>query len=88
MQRMKHMQIWKESSTKAAYNIFLPKSKTFNDKAKVTCAALKKMILRRFPQKILNEMHTVDLTAKTDQEITTIFINAGRTTEKWEAFQK
>jgi len=88
MQKMKHMQIWKKSCTKAAYKICLPKSKTFNDKAKVTCAAVKKMILQRFPQKILNEMHTVDLTAKTDQEITTIFTNAWRTTEKWEAFQK
>jgi len=64
------------------------KMQTFNDKAKVTGAALKKMILERLPQKILEQMHTVDLTGKTDQEIISIITNAGRTAEKWEAARK
>jgi hypothetical protein len=33
---------------------------TSNDKAIVTGAALKKMILERLPQKILEQMHTMD----------------------------
>jgi hypothetical protein len=61
---------------------------TFKDKAMVTGAALKKMILQRLPQKILEQMHTVDLTGKTDQEIIMIITNAGRTAEKWEAARK
>jgi hypothetical protein len=60
------------------------KIQTFNDKAMVTGAALKKMILQRLPQKILEQMHTVDLTGKTDQEIITIITNVGRTAEKWQ----
>jgi len=61
---------------------------TFNHKAMVTGAALKKMILERLPQKILGQMHTMDLTGKTDQEIITIITKAGRTTELWEAARK
>jgi hypothetical protein len=57
------------------------KIQTFNDKAMVTGAALNKMILERLPQKIIEQMHTVDLMGKTDQEIITIFTNAGRTAE-------
>jgi hypothetical protein len=64
------------------------KIQTFPDKAMVTGAALKKMILERLPQKILEQMHTVDLTGKCDQEIITIITNAGRTAEKWEAARK
>jgi len=64
------------------------KIQTFNDKAKVTGAALKKIILQRLPQKILDQMHTVDLTGKTDQEIISIITNAGRSAEKWEAVRK
>jgi hypothetical protein len=56
---------------------------TSNDKAVVTGAALKKMILGRLPQNILEQIDVVDLTGKTDQEITTISNNAGRTAEKW-----
>jgi len=59
------------------------KSQTFNDKATVTGTALKKLILERLPQKILEQMHVVDLTGKTDQGIITIITNAGRTAEKW-----
>jgi hypothetical protein len=40
------------------------KIQTFNDTAMVTGAALKKIILERLPQKILELMHTVDLTGK------------------------
>jgi len=58
---------------------------TLNDKAAVTGAAFKKLILERLPHKILEQMHTVDLTRRTDQEIMTIITNAGRTAEKWEA---
>jgi len=58
---------------------------TPNDKAMVYGAALKKLILERLPQKILEQMHVVDLTGKTDNEVITIITNAGRTAEKWEA---
>jgi hypothetical protein len=51
----------------------------------VTGAALKKIILERLPQMIIEQMHTVDLTWETDQEIMTIITNAGRTAEKLEA---
>jgi len=61
------------------------KTQTHNDKALVTGAALKKLILERLPAKILEQMHTVDLTGKTDQEMMSIVTNAGRTAEKWEA---
>jgi len=61
------------------------KIQTHNDKALVTGAALKKLILERLPAKILEQMHTVDLTGKTDQEIMSIVTNAGQTAEKWEA---
>jgi len=61
---------------------------TFNDKAMVTSAALKKWILERLPQKILEQMHVVDLTGKTDQEIISIITSAGQTAEKWDAAGK
>jgi hypothetical protein len=61
---------------------------TFNNKAMVSRAALKKLILERRPQKIIEQMHTVDLTGKTDQEILTIISNAAQTAEKWEAARK
>jgi len=64
------------------------KIQTFNDKARVTGAALKKLILESLPQRVLEEIHTVDLTGKTDQEITSTLINAGLTAEKWEAARK
>jgi len=57
---------------------------TFNDRAQLTGAALKKLILERLPLKILEQMHTVDLTGKTDQEMIDIITNAGKTAEKWE----
>jgi len=64
------------------------KIQTFNDKAMVSGAALKKMILERLPQKILDQMHVVDLMGQTDNEIISIITNAGRTEEKWEAARK
>ena len=60
----------------------------FNDRALVTGAALKKLILDRLPHKILEQMHTVDLTGKTDEELITIITNAGRTAEKWDEARK
>jgi len=68
-------------------NIFT-RIQTRNDKAMVSGAALKKLILERLPQKILDQMHVVDLTGKTDNEIISIITNAGRTAEKWEAARK
>jgi hypothetical protein len=59
-----------------------------NDKALVSGAALKKIILDRLPHKILEQMHTVDLTGRTDEEIITIITNAGRTAEKWDEAKK
>jgi hypothetical protein len=59
-----------------------------NDKASVSGAALKKIILDRLPHNILEQMHTVDLTGKTDDEIITIITNAGRTAEKWDEAKK
>jgi hypothetical protein len=59
-----------------------------NDKALVSGAALKKIILDRLPHKILEQMHTVDLTGKTDEEIITISTNRGRTREKWDQAKK
>jgi len=53
-----------------------------NDKALVTGAALKKLILERLPQKILEQMHTIDLTGRADNEIIDIITKAGRTAEK------
>jgi hypothetical protein len=61
------------------------KIETFNDKAMVTGAAVKKMNGERVPQEILEQMHRVDLTGKTNQGIIMIISNAGRTAEKWEA---
>jgi len=57
------------------------KIQTLNDKGMVSGAALKKLILEQLPQKILEQMHVVDLTCKTDNEIITILTNAGRTAE-------
>lgn len=59
-----------------------------NDKAMVPGAALKKIILDRLPHKILEQMHTVDLTGKTDNEIISIITNAGRTAENWDEVKK
>jgi hypothetical protein len=42
------------------------KNQTFNDKAMVSGADLKKLKGERLPQKIIDQMHTVDLTGKTD----------------------
>ena len=56
----------------------------YNDKAMVSGMALKRIILDGLPHKILEQMHTVDLTGKTDDEIISILTNAGRTAEKWE----
>jgi len=64
------------------------KIRNVNDKAMVTGAALKKIIIERLPQKIIDQMHTVDLTGKPDPEIMSIITSAGRTAEKWEAVRR
>jgi hypothetical protein len=64
------------------------KIQTLNDQAMVTGTALRKMILEILPQKITEQMHTVDLTGTTDQDIISIITTAGRTAEKWEAASK
>jgi hypothetical protein len=61
------------------------KIESFNDNAMVTGRALKKLIPEWLPQKILEQMHPVDLTGKTNQHIITIITNARRTAEIWEA---
>jgi hypothetical protein len=57
---------------------------TWNDKAQLTGAGLKKLILDRLPTKILEQMHTVDLIGRTDADIIDVITKAGRTAEKWE----
>jgi len=57
---------------------------TRNDRAQLAGASLKKLILERLPLKILDQMHMVDLTGKTDNEMIDIITNAGKTAEKWE----
>ena len=64
------------------------KIQMYNDRALVSGAALKKIILDRLPHKILEQMHTVDLHGKTDDELITIVTSAGRTAEKWDEARK
>ena len=66
----------------------ITKIQMYNDEALVSGAAFKKLILEQLPQKILEQMHTVDLTGKTDQQIINIITNAGRTAEKWDVARK
>jgi len=58
--------------------------KMHNDKALVSEVVLKKIILDRLPHKILEQMDTIDLIGKTDDEIINIITNTGRTPEKWD----
>jgi hypothetical protein len=60
----------------------------FNHNTQLTGAGLKKLILDRFPEKVLSQMHAVDLTAKTDQELIDIITKTGRTAEKLEEAKK
>jgi hypothetical protein len=55
-----------------------------NDMALVSGATLKQIILDRLPHKIFKQMHTVDFTRQTDDEIITIFTHTGRTAENWD----
>jgi hypothetical protein len=56
---------------------------TLNDKAQFTGVALKKSILKRLPNKILDQMHVVDQTGKSDQQMIEIITNVGKTAERW-----
>ena len=64
------------------------KMQMYNDKAQLTGAGLEKLILDRLPEKVLSQMHVVDLTRKTDQDMIEIIVKAGRTAEKWEQAKK
>jgi len=64
------------------------KIQIINNKAQLKGAGLKKLILDRLPEKVLSQMHVVNLTGKTDQEMIDIITNAGRTAEKWEEARK
>jgi len=50
-------------------------------KALVTGAAFEKLILQGLLHIILEQMHTIDLTGKTDPELIRIITNAGRTAD-------
>jgi len=53
-----------------------------------TAAASKKHVLDRLPDKSLEQMHTIDLTGKSNLEIIDIITRAGRTSEKWDEAKK
>jgi hypothetical protein len=52
------------------------KIQMYIDKAQLTGVGLKKLILDRLPEKVLSQMHVIDLTSKTDQEIIVIITKA------------
>lgn len=60
----------------------LPYPQTHHDKAQLTGASLKKLMLDRLPVKVLELMHTVDLTGNSDQEMIEINSPTGRAAEK------
>jgi hypothetical protein len=64
------------------------KIQMYNDKAQLTGAGLKKLILDRLPEKVLAQMHVEDLIGKTNQEMIDIITKVGRTAEKWEEAKK
>jgi len=59
-----------------------------NDKALVSGAALKKLILDRLPHMILEPMHTIDLTGKPDAKMIVIITRAGGTADEWDGAKK
>jgi len=54
----------------------------YNNRARLTGAGLKKFTLEHLPIKIVDQMHVVELTGKSDQEMIDIITNAGKTAEK------
>jgi hypothetical protein len=64
------------------------KLQMYNHMAQLTGAGLKILILDRLPEKVLSQMHMVDLTGKTDQEMIDIITKAGRPAAKWEEGRK
>jgi len=64
------------------------KIQMYNNKAQLTGAGLKKLIFDQLPVKILEQMHTVDLTGRTDREMIDTITKAGRTAEKWDEVKK
>lgn len=61
---------------------------SFNQMAILTGVALKESVLEWLAQKIIEQLHSVDLTGKTNQEIISIITNVGWTAETWEAARK
>jgi len=59
-----------------------------NDKAQLTGAGLKKLILHWLSVNVLEQVHTVGLTRKTDREMIEIISRAGRNAEKWVEVKK
>jgi hypothetical protein len=62
--------------------IMFTQIQTFIDKVVVTGAVLTMLILELLPQRIIEQLHTVNLTGKIDQEIITIITNIGQNAEK------
>jgi len=55
-----------------------------NDKVQLSGAALQKLILDPLPEMILEQMHMVDLTRKSNEDIIDIIQCIGRTFKNWE----
>jgi len=54
-----------------------------NNRALDTGAEFKKIISERLPHGILKQMHTIDLSGKTNTEIVEIITRAGRMVKQW-----
>jgi len=59
-----------------------------HDMAQLTAAGLQNLILYPLPGEVLSQMHSVNLTGKSNQEMIDIIINTGRTAEKWDEARK
>jgi len=59
-----------------------------NDEAPLTGAGHTYLLLDGLPVEVLEQVHTANLTGKSDQEMIECISKAGRTTEKWEEANK
>jgi len=59
-----------------------PKFQTHFDQAQMTRMAMKKWILDCLPHQILQQMHTTDLSGKSDKDIMHIIARARRTPKR------
>jgi len=57
------------------------KIQLYNAKAQVNGAAINKLILDRLPHIIIEQIHTVHITGKSDEDIINIVSCTGRTVE-------